>query len=215
MRGADNVTIHADTSTADLYQARFEGTAPDVRVEDGTIRVDYPRTWHPLDWRKHSASHRRRILVQLNRHEKRHNLARKIFHGEKGEVRKKYREGQEDQLGALGLVVNAVCLWNTLYLDEAVRRLREDGEEVADEDLARVSPLIRAQRQRARTLRVQPQRVGGRRRAALFARSGGDRRVRIPNIPARRADSLTDEPVLGIYILSWQIGWTRRNLTGA
>lgn len=90
------------------------------------------------------AAHRRRILVQLNRHEKRHNLARKIFHGEKGEVRKKYREGQEDQLGALGLVVNAVCLWNTLYLDEAVRRLREDGEEVVDEDLARVSLLLRA-----------------------------------------------------------------------
>jgi TnpA family transposase len=88
-------------------------------------------------------AHRRRILVQLNRHEKRHELARKIFHGQRGEVRKRYREGQEDQLGALGLVVNTVCLFNSLYLDEAVRSLREGGEEVADEDLARVSPLMR------------------------------------------------------------------------
>jgi hypothetical protein len=56
-------------------------------------------------------------------------------------VRKRYREGQEDQLGALGLVVNAVCLFNSLYLDEAVRRLRDDGAEVVHEDLARVSPL--------------------------------------------------------------------------
>jgi len=39
--------------------------------------------------------------------------------------------------------VNAVCLFNSLYLDESVRRLRNDGEEVADENLARVSPLAR------------------------------------------------------------------------
>lgn len=93
------------------------------------------------------AAHRRKILVQLNRHEKRHELGRKIFHGQRGEVRKRYREGQEDQLGALGLVVNAACLFNSLYLDESVRQLREngtkEGEEIADEDLARVSPLIR------------------------------------------------------------------------
>lgn len=40
--------------------------------------------------------------------------------------------------------MNAVCLWNSLYLDEAVRRLRAGGEEAADEDLARVSPLCHA-----------------------------------------------------------------------
>jgi Tn3 transposase DDE domain len=89
------------------------------------------------------AAHRRRILVQLNRHEKRHELSRKIFHGQRGEVRKRYREGQEDQLGALGLVVKAVCLFTSLYLDEAVRHLQEEGEEATDEDLARVSPLAR------------------------------------------------------------------------
>jgi TnpA family transposase len=88
-------------------------------------------------------AYRRRILVQLNRHEKRHNVARKIFYGQRGEVRKRYREGQEDQLGALGLVVNAVALWNSFYLDRAVEQLREQGEEARDEDLARVSPLSR------------------------------------------------------------------------
>ncbi|MGI8650111.1 MAG: Tn3 family transposase [Rubrobacter sp.] len=34
-------------------------------------------------------------------------------------MRKRYREGQEDQLSSLGLVLNAVALWNTLYLDRA------------------------------------------------------------------------------------------------
>jgi len=55
VRGAYNLTIHPDASTADLYHARFEGTAPDIHVEDGTVRVEYPRTWNPLDWREHSA----------------------------------------------------------------------------------------------------------------------------------------------------------------
>lgn len=69
-------------------------------------------------------AHRRRVLVQLNRHEKRHDLARSIFHGDRGRVRKRYREGQEDQLSSLVLVLNVVALWNTIYLDEAASRLR-------------------------------------------------------------------------------------------
>ena len=45
--------------------------------------------------------YRRRILTQLNRRESRHAVARAICHGQRGEIRKRYREGQEDQLGAL------------------------------------------------------------------------------------------------------------------
>ena len=87
------------------------------------------------------ASYRRRILIQLNRGEGRHQLARIIFHGKRGELRQRYREGQEDQLGALGLVVNLVVLWNTIYMDAAVRELRAEGYEVRTEDVARLSPL--------------------------------------------------------------------------
>ncbi|MBV8884986.1 MAG: Tn3 family transposase [Chroococcidiopsidaceae cyanobacterium CP_BM_RX_35] len=52
----------------------------------------------------------RRILTQLNRRESRHSLARVTFYGQRGEVRQRYREGQEDQLGALGLLVNVLVL---------------------------------------------------------------------------------------------------------
>jgi hypothetical protein len=55
VRVAYNATIHADALATDLYRARLEGTAPDVRAEDGTVRVEYPRAWYPLDWRGHSA----------------------------------------------------------------------------------------------------------------------------------------------------------------
>lgn len=85
--------------------------------------------------------YRRRILTQLNRGESRHAVARAICHGQKGEIRKRYTDGQEDQLGALGLVTNAVVLWNTIYMQAALYHLREQGETVNDEDIARLSPL--------------------------------------------------------------------------
>jgi len=69
---------------------------------------------------------------------------RQLFHGDRGRVRKRYREGQEDQPSSLGLVLNAVALWNTLYLDKAVSHLREGGQEIRNEDLAHVSPLMHA-----------------------------------------------------------------------
>lgn len=86
--------------------------------------------------------YRRRILTQLNRGESRHAVARAICYGQRGEIRKRYREGQEDQLGALGLVTNAVVLWNTLYMQEALSWMRSNGEETRDEDIARLSPLM-------------------------------------------------------------------------
>lgn len=86
-------------------------------------------------------SYRRRILIQLNRGEGRHQLARTIFHGKRGELRQRYREGQEDQLGALGLVVNLVVLWNTIYMDAALNQLITAGYDVKPEDVDRLSPL--------------------------------------------------------------------------
>ena len=86
-------------------------------------------------------SYRRRIVTQLNRGEGRHSLARAVFHGRKGELRQRYREGQEDQLGALGLVVNMLVLWTTQYMDLALAQMRAQGVEVRDEDVVRLSPL--------------------------------------------------------------------------
>ena len=87
-------------------------------------------------------AYRRRVLTQLNRGEGRHRIARAVFHGRRGEIRKRYREGQEDQLGALGLVVNILVLWNTFYMDAALDHLREKGEAVLPEDVTRLSPLV-------------------------------------------------------------------------
>ncbi len=85
---------------------------------------------------------RHEIQKQLNRVEGRHSLAREIFHGKRGELRKHYREGQEDQLGSLGLVLNMVVYWNTLYMQAALDQLRSEGYPVFEADIERLSPLI-------------------------------------------------------------------------
>lgn len=87
-------------------------------------------------------NYRRRILTQLNRTESRHTLARAICYGNSGELKQKYTEGQEDQLGALGLVTNIVVTWNTLYLEAIINHLKEEGYVVRDEDIARITPLL-------------------------------------------------------------------------
>jgi hypothetical protein len=86
-------------------------------------------------------NYRRHILNQLNRGEGRGRLSRKVFYGQRRELRQRYREGQEDQLSALGLVVNALILWTTRYMDAALNHLRATGADFKKEDLARLSPL--------------------------------------------------------------------------
>ena len=99
-----------------------------------------PKTLYLLNYID-DENYRRRILTQLNRGEGRHGVARTICHGQRGEIRKRYREGQEDQLGALGLVTNAVVLWNTIYMEAALKQLKAGGYSVKASDVARLSPL--------------------------------------------------------------------------
>jgi TnpA family transposase len=85
---------------------------------------------------------RRRILTQLNHTELRHRLGRRIHHGERGEIRSPLQQGQEEQLGSLGLALNAIVHWNAIYMQEAVQQVRADGMDVRNDDLAHLSPLI-------------------------------------------------------------------------
>src|SRR5208283_2877190 len=66
------------------------------------------KTIHILRYVDNSAF-RRRILIQLNRQELRHRLGRRVHHGERGEIRSPLRQGQEEQLGALGLALNSIA----------------------------------------------------------------------------------------------------------
>jgi TnpA family transposase len=102
-------------------------------------RID--KTIHTLTFIDDEAK-RRSTLVQLNRGEGRHGLSRIVFHGKRGELRQRYREGQEDQLGALGLVVNMIVLWNTIYMQAALDQLRAEGFPIVDEDIPHLNPHV-------------------------------------------------------------------------
>ena len=98
------------------------------------------KTKHNLTYIDDEA-YRRKILTQLNHGESRHSLARALWYGKKGELHQNYREGQEDQLGALGLIVNAIVIWNTRYMELALDAIRDKGKILEYEDIKRLSPL--------------------------------------------------------------------------
>jgi len=129
-------TVSASELMRSLLNTERPSTLAKTIADLGRI----PKTLHPLRLID-DKTYRRGILTQLNRGEGRHALAREVFHGRWGELRQRYREGQEDQLGALGLVVNLLVLWNTVYMQTALDQLRTEGYEVKPEDVARLSPL--------------------------------------------------------------------------
>lgn len=129
-------TVHASTLVQALQRGGHPTTLARAIAELGRI----PKTLHLLNYID-DEYYRRRIQIQLNRGEGRHGVARHVFHGQRGELRQRYRQGQEDQLGALGLVVNIITLWNTWYMQDALDERRALGQEIRPEDIERLAPL--------------------------------------------------------------------------
>jgi len=84
---------------------------------------------------------RRRIHVGLNKGEAKNALARAVFFNRLGELRDRTHENQRHRASGLNLVVAAIVLWNTVYLERAVAAIRETGQVVSNETLAHLSPL--------------------------------------------------------------------------
>jgi len=83
---------------------------------------------------------RRRVTAGLNKGEARNALARAVFLNRLGEIRDRSFENQRYRASGLNLVVAAITLWNTVYLDRAVKALREDHP-IDDQLLPHLSPL--------------------------------------------------------------------------
>lgn len=129
-------------SASDLIRSLFRKNRPSGLVKALMNLGRIIKTLYLLNYMDNE-DYRRHILKQLNKGESRHSLARSLYYGRRGELHEKYREGQEDQLNALGLVTNAIVLWNTVYMQAALDHLRAQGEIIREEDEARLSPLIR------------------------------------------------------------------------
>lgn len=132
---------HWTVRASELIRALQRGGRPSSLARAISEIGRIAKTLHLLAYIDDDA-YRRRILQQINRGEGRHRVARAVFFGKRGELRQRYKEGQEDQLGALGLVVNAIVLWNTRYMDAVLSKLQADADAIADADVRRLSPLV-------------------------------------------------------------------------
>ncbi len=73
-----------------------------------------------------SPEYQKKITVQLNQGEALRALRRDIFIANEGRIRKRHHEDQLNQAACLNLVVNAVTIWNTVYM-QAVKLLDYGG----------------------------------------------------------------------------------------
>jgi TnpA family transposase len=87
-----------------------------------------------------SEAMRRRIHRGLNKGEAMNALARAIFFGKFGELRERALQDQLQRASALNIIINAISVWNTVYLDKAIE-FRKDKGNLTDELLNHISPL--------------------------------------------------------------------------
>ena len=146
-----------------ILQALAEGREPPVG-DEARIAFDpqfwYRRIFQPLGKVGHELCHirrrpvslfmlewmkdpelRRRVQVGLNKGEARNALARAVFFNRQGDLRDRSFENQRYRASGLNLIVAAIVLWNTVYLERAVAALRGHGIAVDDESLAHLSPI--------------------------------------------------------------------------
>ena len=101
----------------------------------------YPiKTLHVLEY-AHDPACRRTIHHLLSRGERRNSLARAVFHGQRGQLRRHYQVGQENQLASLGIMINVIVLWQTVYIQAALDHLAAKGYPIDPADVARLTPL--------------------------------------------------------------------------
>jgi len=98
------------------------------------------RTLFTLEWIQ-SPELRRRVHLGLNKGEARNSLARAVFFYRRGAVRDRLREDLQNKASGLNLVVAAIILWNTVYLEQAVTALERQGTPVPADCLPHLSPL--------------------------------------------------------------------------
>ena len=133
-------SLRTGTVTASLIMRqlashpRQNGVAAAIR-ELGRLE----RTLFTLDWID-DPELRRAAGQELNKGEARNSLARAVFIHRLGEIRDRTYENQQHRASGLNLLVTAIILWNTRYLESAVAALRQ-SEDVPDHLLAHLSPL--------------------------------------------------------------------------
>src|SRR5262249_24445133 len=133
-------SIHTGTVAASLILRQLRSYPRQNRPAEPLPAVGRPdRTLFTLDWVE-DAELRRQASQELNKGETRNSLARAVFFHRLGEIRDRTYENQQYRASGLNLLVTAIVLWNTRYLERAIAALRQ-AENVPDQLLAHLSPL--------------------------------------------------------------------------
>lgn len=135
------VSIEQGTVTASLMLRKLGSYPPQNGLavalrELGRIE----RTLFTLDWLQ-NVELRRRVQVGLNKGEAKNALVRAVFFNRLGELRDRNFENQRYRASGLNLVVAAIVLWNTVYVEQAVKGLGDHGRWVDENLLRHLSPL--------------------------------------------------------------------------
>ncbi|MDG4967083.1 transposase [Lactococcus lactis] len=84
----------------------------------------------------------RKVIIQmLNRGELINDLARDLFNGQRGKFMEKDFEKQLQSASALNILINAISLWNTAYLQKAYDYCKNSEPEITNY-LKYTSPII-------------------------------------------------------------------------
>ncbi|MCB8839432.1 transposase, partial [Aurantimonas sp. VKM B-3413] len=84
---------------------------------------------------------RRQASAELNKGESRNALARAVCFHRLGRLRDRTAESRQHRASGLNLVVAAIILWNTVYMNRVIRHMRDHGEDVPAEWLPHLAPL--------------------------------------------------------------------------
>ena len=98
------------------------------------------RTLFALDWLL-DPELRQRVTAGLHKGEAKNTLSRAVCFNRLGEMRYRTYELQRHRASGLNLVVAAIILWNTVYLEQTVNAMRAQGHSVDDALLQYLSPL--------------------------------------------------------------------------
>lgn len=127
---------------ADVIVKRLVSSSPADRLSKALTELGrLVKTVHILQYIQDEQL-RRQIGKQLNRGEHRQGVARHVFFADQGEFRTGDLAQIMNKASCLSLLSNAILVWNTVHISKIVSRLRDDGQSVPEEHLARVSPLL-------------------------------------------------------------------------
>lgn len=83
-----------------------------------------------------------RVTVEINKGEQKHNLSRAVYFYRRGMVQERSFEEMTHRASGLNLIVAAIVLWNTVYLQKAIERLEERNAPIPEQYLPHLSPML-------------------------------------------------------------------------